>query len=230
MLSSGELTNICNVNNSHIVATPNGPRKVALLSKIKIYKDALYSINNLDFKFNRFHPFVVWNGNNIERTSFAVIDVNEFINFMPTMVARNVRSLYDKDTKLTGYSNEGLIPMSIHSISKSCEELSPDYDILYDVILDPNGTGINEYYAGDGNEMFLVSSEISTYNLEAEQQYIPAYIAIFSIINKTSQQQEAVYAHSSLNTENDVINFFENEIVQNGIGLLANALLRMSQF
>ena len=229
MLSRGELVNICNINSAHVVATPNGPRKVALLSKIKRYQDTLYSINNLDFKFNRYHPFVAWNAANMERTSLAVIDVNDFINFMPTMAARNVKSLYDSDTKLVGFSNGGLSPISIESISKSCEELSPEYNTLYDVILEPNGTGINEYYAGDGNQMFLVLSEISTYTLEAERQYVPAYIAILSIINKTSQR-ETVYSSSSLNTENDVINFFENEIVQNGISLLLNAVMRMSNF
>ena len=228
-LATGELINICDINKSHMVATPYGPRKVALLSKIKRYQDTLYSINNLDFKFNKYHPFVAWNATNKEGTSFAVIDVNDFINFMPTMAARNVKSLYDKATKLTGYSKEGLSPVSIDSISNSCEELTTEYDILYDVILEPNGTGLNEYYVGDGNQMFLVSSEISSYTLETEQQYIPAYIAILTIINQTSQR-ERVYASSSLNTENDVINFFENEIVQNGIGLLCNAMQSMSHF
>ncbi|KAI6647370.1 hypothetical protein LOD99_12366 [Oopsacas minuta] len=230
MLSTGELSDISNIKAGDMVFTPNGPRKVAVLSMIKRYKDNIYSIDNRDFQFNKYHPFVAFTTTNNKQTSFAVIDVNGFINFMPTMAARNIKSLYARDTRLSGYCKEGLCPILIQSISKSGEDLLPEYDILYDVILEPNGTGINEYFAGDVNQVFLVSSEISMYTLESERQYIPAYIAILYIINRTSQQQ-AVYSSSMLNTENDVINFFANEIIQDdGITLLTNALLKMSPY
>ncbi|KAI6657923.1 hypothetical protein LOD99_15641 [Oopsacas minuta] len=230
MLSTGELSDIINIKSGDIVFTPNGSRKVAVLSMIKRYNDKIYTIDNRDFQFNKFHPFVAYQTTNTEQTSFAVIDVNEFINFMPTMAARNIKSLYARDTKLSGYSKQGLCPIPIQSISKSEEDLSSEYDILYDVILEPNGTGINEYFAGDVNQVFLVSSEISMYTLESERKIMPAHITILSIINKISQQQ-AVYSSKMLNTENDVINFFENEIIQDdGISLLTEASLKMSHF
>ena len=228
LLANNELKDISQIKKGEMVDTPNGPREVALVSTIKRYRDHLYTINNLQFRFNKYHPFVVYDQTNTETTSFAVIDTNAFIDFMPTMASRRIKSLYDQDTNLSGYVNGGgLTPISVENISESSDELPPEYDVLYDVILEPNGTGMNEYYAGDGDQMFLVSSEISTYTLESERQYIPAYITILSIINKTSQQQQIVYV---LNTENDVINFFENEVVQNGVELLSNAALEMSQF
>ena len=228
LLANKKLKDISQIKKGEMVDTPNGPREVALVSTIKRYRDHLYTINNLQFRFNKYHPFVVYDQTNTETTSFAVIDTNAFIDFMPTMASRRIKSLYDQDTNLSGYVNGGgLTPISVENISESSDELPPEYDVLYDVILEPNGTGMNEYYAGDGDQMFLVSSEISTYTLESERQYIPAYITILSIINKTSQQQQIVYV---LNTENDVINFFENEVVQNGVELLSNAALEMSQF
>ena len=228
MLANKELKDISVIKKGEMVDTPNGPREVALVLTIKRNRDHLYTINNLQFRFNKYHPFVVYDQTNTETTSFAVIDSNAFINLMPTMASRRIKSLYDQDTNLSGYVNGGgLTPISVENISESSDELPPEYDVLYDVMLEPNGTGMNEYYAGDGDQMFLVSSGISTYTLESERQYIPAYITILSIINKTSQQQQIVYV---LNTENDVIDFFENEVVQNGVELLSNAALEMSQF
>ena len=196
---------------------------------IKRYTDNVYTIDNRDFQFNKYHPFVAFPKNDEESTSFAVIDVNEFINFMPTMAARKIQSLYAKDTILSGFSEDGLCPIPIQSISKSGEELPTEYDILYDIILEPNGTGINEYFAGDENQLFLVSSEISTVTLQAELQYVPAHITILSMMNKAPHRQ-AVYSSDKLNTENDIICFFEKEVIEDGIRLLTDASLEMSHF
>ena len=145
------------------------------------------------------------------------------------MAARKIQSLYARDTILSGFSKDGLCPIPIQSISKSEGELPTEYDILYDIILEPNGTGINEYFAGDDEQLFLVSSELSMYTLHAELQYIPAYITILSMMNKAPQQQ-TVYSSDKLNTENDVIRFFEKEVVQDGINLLTDASFEMSHF
>ena len=228
-LSTGELRNISYIKSGDMLFTPNGPRKVAILSMIKRYTDNVYTIDNHDFQFNKYHPFVAFPKNDEESKSFAVIDVNEFINFMPTMAARKIQSLYAKDTVLSGFSKDGLCPIPIQSISKSGEELPTEYDILYDIVLEPNGTGINEYLAGDENQLFLVSSEMPMYTLQAELQYVPAYIILLSMMNKAPKQQ-AVYSSDKLNTENDVIRFFEREVIENGISLITDASMEMSHF
>ena len=228
-LATGELINISYIKSGDILHTPNGPRKVAVLSMIKRYTDRVYTIDSHDFQFNMYHPFVVFPKNDEESTSFAVVDVSGFINFMPPMAARKIQSLYARDTILSGFSKDGLCPIPIQSISKSEGELPTEYDILYDIILEPNGTGINEYFAGDDEQLFLVSSELSMYTLHAELQYIPAYITILSMMNKAPQQQ-TVYSSDKLNTENDVIRFFEKEVVQDGINLLTDASFEMSHF
>ena len=228
-LSTGELRNISYIKSGDMLLTPNGPRKVAILSMIKRYTDNVYTIDKHDFQFNNYHPFVVFPNDEEESTSFAVIDVNEFINFLPTMAARKIKSLYAKDTVLSGFSKDGLCRIPIQSISKSGEELPTEYDILYDIILEPNGTGINEYFAGDENQLFLISSEIPTYSSQAELQYVPAYVTLLSMMYNAPQQQ-AVYSSDKLNTENDVIRFFEREVIENGILLITDASLEMSHF
>ena len=228
-LSTGELRNISYIKSGDMLLTPNGPRKVAILSMIKRYTDNVYTIDNHDFQFNKYHPFIAFSKNDEESKSFAVIDVNEYIDFMPTMAARKIQSLYAKDTILSGFSEDGLCPIPIQSISKSGEELPTEYDILYDIILEPNGTGLNEYFAGDENQLFLVSSEIPMYTLQAEFQYVPAYITLLSMMNKAPKQQ-AVYSSDKLNTENDVIRFFEKELIEDGISLITDASLEMLNF
>ena len=148
---------------------------------------------------------------------------------MPTMAARKIQSLYAKDTVLSGFSKDGLCPIPIQSISKSGEELPTEYDILYDIILEPNETEINEYFAGDENQLFLVYSEIPTFALKAELQYVPAYITLLSMMDKAPKQQ-AVYSSDKLNTENDVIRFFEKEAIEDGILLITGASMEMSHF
>jgi hypothetical protein len=163
LMRDGLLKRIDQVQPGDWVASPNGPRKVVLVSTPDRSGRALYSFNNLSFRFTGSHPFL--HGaqaglSGAEQPRLLCVEPGQLRRWVPFLGKDGTGHLAPGAALLQANpaAPAETTPAVVHTVAQH----PPDGEdaLLYDVILQPDPSGTFEYIAGDENNLFVVASEI----------------------------------------------------------------------
>lgn len=134
-------------------------------------KRDLFSLEGHRFRFSAAHPFVLQDG-------YGCVSPELLCSSIPTFQWERVLTL-SKDTRLLTASGRAADAGGIkcHLYEDGCEG-----ELIYDLIPEPDESGLFQYYAGDEKEQYLVSSEIPS--IKGREQMAQVFMTIFHKISR----------------------------------------------
>ncbi|MEG2757897.1 MAG: hypothetical protein RR963_06795 [Anaerovoracaceae bacterium] len=169
LMANGNLCKISKVKPGDEIATPNGKKTVMLVSTPIRGSRKLYSFNRHKFKFSSTHPFHCDFG-------YGCIEPEVLASFIPTFKEEKVEKL-KPGVRLKTARRKMTEVLTIQSYDN--EEKSKD-ELLYDLIPQVDESGVFEYYVGDEDIQYLVSSEVPI--ITKREQETLSFMKMFDII------------------------------------------------
>ncbi|WP_066633114.1 hypothetical protein [Desulfolucanica intricata] len=157
-MADGSLRPIENVQVGDELETPNGGRRVVIVADIPRAGRPLYSLPGCTARFTDLHPFRCAPGTGGPRN--ACVDPRRAAMVLPTLHRMGMGRI-TIGTKLLTYTFDGPQAIVVEGLERYDPEMSGENEeLVYDLILEPDETGFPDYFAGDDNRQFLVSSEV----------------------------------------------------------------------
>jgi|GEM_PF-4746497 len=157
-MADGTLKAIEAIQLGDLVQTPNGARPVVLLVKERREERFFFSIAGCDARFTALHPFRCASKGDEPR--LACVEPRHLAYNIPTMQHLGIQSL-ESGTTLLAYTPQGPRAVTVERLdSYAPDPAQPEDEQVYDLILEPDESGVSEYYVGDERQQFLVLSEI----------------------------------------------------------------------
>ena len=215
-MSDGTVKQISSIHRGDKIFTPQGERTVMIVSMSLRGKRDLFSLEGHPFRFSASHPFVLQNG-------YSCVSPELLCRLIPTFYKERVLPL-SQDTRLRTASGRETDTGSLkcHCYEEGCEE-----ELLYDLIPEPDESGLFQYYVGEEKEQYLVSSEIPS--VRGRERMAQAFMIIFHkigqpILEKTAKirQQdlwEQIHTHLLQYTKNVLparLACYEKEYIEEG--------------
>ena len=181
-MADGTIKQISDICRGDKILSAHGERTVMIVSMSLRGKRDLFSLKGHRFRFSASHPFVLQDG-------YGCVSPELLSSFIPTFQQERVLSL-SQDTRLRTVAGKETNAGSLecHCFEHGCEE-----ELLYDLIPEPDESGLFQYYVGDEKEQFLVSSEIPS--IKGREQMAQVFMTIFHkispyILDKTAAIRE----------------------------------------
>lgn len=169
LMYDGSLKKISRIVSGDKITTPQGQKKVMLVSVPLRGKRDLYSLEGHTFCFSATHPFLSKNG-------YACVDPYELCAAIPTFCKEKVEQLGENSCLITPSGEEHLAgKIKTHPFVEGCEN-----EFLYDLIPEIESSGCFQYYVGDENMQYLISSEVP--NIKGREDMAQAFMEIFEKI------------------------------------------------
>lgn len=168
-MADGTVKKISNIRRGDKIISPQGERTVMIVSISLRGKRDLFSLKGHRFRFSAAHPFVLQDG-------YGCVSPELLCSSIPTFQRESVLTL-SKDTRLLTASGRAADAGGIkcHLYEDGCEE-----ELIYDLIPEPDESGLFQYYVGDENEQYLVSSEVPS--IKGRERMAQAFMVIFHSI------------------------------------------------
>ena len=163
------------------VKTRSGNSRVLFVSKTPKKDRIIYSINGFPFQFTDTQPFINYPAEEpTVKPYYVTARPDRLQMFCPTLGWEGIAKLSKDSVLINGAT---LKPQTIESIET--HQPDPDTsDILYDLIVTPNGEGRFEYFAGCNASLLLVASEISSME-GATDSTLEAILTLLKIVKNT---------------------------------------------
>eukprot|EP01084_Bolivina_argentea_P039950 73818_1 len=154
LMANNEWKSIKDIEVGDMIMNPlNGEgQQVLIIDKPIRNRRALYSINNLPFRFTKAHPFSLYNDSGND--TIGAVDINELLFYNPTVDNNNLNHI-NLDTQLSIYSSGSIQPLLVNNldVSEFNETEDEDGEILYDLVLNFGAPS-----------MFIINDGIIVYN------------------------------------------------------------------
>lgn len=158
LMGDGTLRLIEDIQSGDEVRGGSNVRTVAFVSTPLRRGRSLYSINDCEVKFTETHPLASYDPDLAsEELGWMAVSPAITATHIPTLKAHPYQKL-DVDSRLLGYAEDELYPIEVNSLIQYPAQ-SHD-EILYDLVLVPNGSLLDQYIVGDEETRFVVCSEI----------------------------------------------------------------------
>ncbi|QBR04366.1 hypothetical protein [Paraburkholderia pallida] len=159
VLTDGTLKPIESVQVGDEVRTPRGTRRVMLCAAPMRSGRPLFRFAGVDFAFTASQPFLIHSTNAGTAGEYAAVNPERLAASVPSFNQFGIRGLERESTPdLVCHEGEGIHrPDQPRAIEPAPLE---GVDTLYDLVLEPDEEGRSEYFVGDRNSQFLVSSEL----------------------------------------------------------------------
>lgn len=156
VMENGLLQTIETVKPGDLVQTPYGTRAVLLCATPKRNYRPLFRFVGSDFAFSGEHPFVMADTPN--GPSFAAQNPETLSQAMPGARRMGISQLR-QGIPLVGYDSRGSqVTVSPDLVSKTLDDEQDE--VLFDLILELKGGDCSQFYVGDQQQQWLVSSEL----------------------------------------------------------------------
>lgn len=159
LMQDRSLKRIDQIQPGERIASPNGPREVAFVTVPLRGERTLYSLNDHTFRFTASHPFL--NGDAAAGKPYLQsVEPAELRKWVPFLAKGGIGQL------APGASVRAIDPKAPEQITAVPVQALHQHDpgdtdvLLYDVVLQPDQSGVFEYFAGDADNLFLVASEL----------------------------------------------------------------------
>ena len=213
LMANGMLTEIEQIKVGDHVASPHGPRSVMFVSTPNRNGRTLFSINNYaGFWFTATHPFINAQHSSSKQPYYLAHSPLQLDHAVPTLGSKGIGCL-GVHTRLV-HSNGEMEVLSIQAQQADGEE-----ELLYDLILEPDCTGLFEYFVGDEKMQFLVASEIPSFSTATVTEKVACAI-ILNMIKASLKPIESMKSSMLSQQFNHKIQMIAFQI---SAGLLCNA-------
>ena len=181
LMHDDSLKNISEIQIDDFVKTRSGNSRILFVSKTPKKDRILYSINGFPFQFTDTQPFINYPAEEpTVKPYYVTVRPDRLQMFGPTLGWEGIAKLSKDSVLINGAT---LKPQTIESIET--HQPDPDTsDILYDLIVTPNGEGRFEYFAGCNASLLLVASEISSME-GATDSTLEAILTFLKIVKST---------------------------------------------
>ena len=181
LMHDDSLKNISEIQIDDYVKTRSGNSRILFVSKTPKKDRIIYSINGFPFRFTDTQPFINYPAEeSTVKPYYVTVRPDRLQMFCPTLGWEGIAKLSKDSVLINGAT---LTPQTIESIET--HQPDPDTsDILYDLIVTPNGEGRFEYFAGCNASLLLVASEISSME-GATDSTLEAILTFLKIVKST---------------------------------------------
>ena len=188
LMANYSLKAIQEIKVGDLLMTPQGERKVLLVSTRTRKKCDLYGINGLSFHFTATHPII---SGTITPKVIAILPLDILSNI--PLIGQNGIGLLEIGSVVMGYD---LHYKKIHSVEVTSVEKIPASDkedeLLYDLIPEPDSSGVFEYIVGSKDSLFVTASEVSTIDNYTSFESL-AFDVVVGMITQAASELEELY-------------------------------------
>lgn len=186
LLPDGSTKEICKIRGGDMVQTPSGPRKVLLVSTPMRNGRTLYGVNQLPgFSFTATHPF-----RNGKHDGVLSVSPRNLVRTVPLIGYEGVGVL-ENGMRLLRFQAGVYVPYQVESVQEFPSNI--DDELLYDLILEPDASGLFEYIVGTEGCLLVVASELPPFKSSTTAERLAGLI-ILSCISTASQELEMCFS------------------------------------
>lgn len=179
LMSDGSLKEIRKVAVGEMIQTPSGPRQVLLVATPMRNQHPLYGINgHPDFLYTATHPFINFQESSSMEPRFLAISPLELIHALPILGYDGIEKL-GRGSCLVGFTDGSphkVLVLSIKEFPAVTNE-----ELLYDLVLEPDYTGQFEYIVEGEDSLFVIASELSTFNNATRTKLVAGAVILHAI-------------------------------------------------
>lgn len=159
LMGDGALRAIGEVRPGDVVRSPSGPRQVALVATPLRQGRHLFSFNRESLRFTGTHPFVAA-PSEPQETPLLAVEPDQLHRWVPTLAHGGVGTLRP-GARLAGIGAgaDRLYDVPVESVETHAAPHDAD-ELLYDLILTPEGSGVASYVVGSDAALFVAASEM----------------------------------------------------------------------